>query len=140
MSYIPLLVPIKILFSGVSGLQQTTNTGATEIGTTLFDPSAVYSGSAYVRTIKAIVELEVNTAGETATLVLYDITDGVTIHTFTSTSTTPFTATATLTVSAAGADTLANSSKLYGWRLSRSGATSSDPVTCKMAYFEVTYS
>lgn len=134
------LTPLKTIFSGVAGLQQTTNTGATEIGTMLFDPSSIYSGNAYTRVIKAIVELEVNTGGETATLVLYDITNGATIHTFTSTSTTPFTASVTLTVSSPGADTIANSSALYGWRLSRSGATASDPVTCKMAYLEVTYS
>jgi len=130
------LAPTKIIFPGVSGLQQTTNTGATEIGTTLFDPSAIYLGNAYTRTIKAIAELEVNTGGESAVLELYNITDGLTVTTLTGTTTTAATYSTTLTVPT----NLPNSSKLYGWRLHRSGATVSDPVTCKMAYLEVTYS
>jgi hypothetical protein len=134
------LAPIKLIFPGVAGLQQTTNTTPTEIGASLFDPTSIYSGSAYTIAIKIIAELEVNTAGESAVLVLYDITNGVTISTLTGTTTTPAVYSQVLTVSSAGTNTIANSSALYGWRLSRSGATSSDPVTCKMAHFEVKYS
>ena len=117
--------------SFVSGVQDTTLTSSFECGAALFNPS-IYDSTG--RTVKFVAELESSVSTQTCSLELYNLTDGATVATLTTTSTVPTKcATAALSVPA----TLPNSEKLYSVRLRSSGGN--HPVQCKMARFEVTY-
>jgi len=116
----------------VAGRQTWDQTSPVAIGVRPINPSAYVTKN---RTITLYAWLEV-TAGCTANLELYNVTDSVSVHTFTSTSSTGEMKSQVLTVPT----NLPNSSKVYALRLSRSGGNSGDTVACKSAYVEITYS
>jgi hypothetical protein len=126
-----------IPYYGISGLQQTAETTYVELGAIVLDPSALDSSpNGLTRTFKFVAILEVTAGGQTATLELYNNTDGASVTTLTSTSTVAEIKTsATLSVPTS----LPNSQKLYGIRLKRTGGSSSDMVTCKLARIDVIY-
>jgi hypothetical protein len=129
--------PTKFFVPGISGRQQTTQLGPDEVGALVFDPSAFVAGDANLtRTFRFAAVLECNVGGQSCALELYNITDGVTVTTLTTSNTTPTLRTATLTSPA----DLPNSEKVYGLRLTRTGGGVTDPVTCKLARLEVIYS
>ena len=105
----------------------TDQTSPDEIANTLFDPSGL-SG-----VVRFVAVLECAIAGQTASLELYNITDGATVDTVSTTNTTS-TKVSTSTL------TLPSAEKLYGVRLSRTGGTAGDRVTCRLARFENTAS
>lgn len=103
----------------------TDQTTADEVANTLFNPTGL-SG-----VVRFVAVLECATAGQTAALELYNITDGGTVDTV-STSNTTATRVSTAVLSLPGGE------KLYGARLTRTGGSAGDRVTCRLARFENT--
>jgi hypothetical protein len=129
---------MRPMVAAVAGVQQTTLTGPDEIGCFPFDPSklAPPSDSGIVRSIVFTAVLNVTTAGQTATLELYNKTDGALVATLTGTSTTP---TEVSSSALAVPTAIPNSRKLYGVRLKRTGGATTDAVVCKYAALEITF-
>ena len=121
-----------IMVTAIAGLHHTLLLGGDEKGAFVFDASEYPTAL----NIKFVAVLQADVDGETANLELFNITDGVTVVTLTVAATVP-----TVVTSSALAvpGSLPASSKLYGVRLSRTGGTSSDYVTCKMARLEIAY-
>jgi hypothetical protein len=105
----------------------TDQTTGDEIASTLFNPTGL-SG-----VVRFIAVLECATGSQTASLELYNTSDGVTVQTISTSNTTP-TRVTTSTL------TLPSAEKLYGARLSRTGGTTGDRVTCRLIRFENTAS
>jgi hypothetical protein len=80
-------------------------------------------------TITFFANLEVAAEGQTATLELYNVFDGVTVATLTSTSTVTEKRTTEITLPALD--------KLYGVRLRRTGGDPTKRVACRSAGFEL---
>jgi len=131
-------LPTKVLLEGVSGRQQTGNTSPDQVGAFVFDPTQFFSGNSQVTlAIQLVAVLECSLGGQTCTLDLYNVTDNVLVTSINTSNLTPTIVTsAALTVPA----NLPNSQKLYALRLTRTGGTSTDLVTCKMARLELIYS
>lgn len=129
---VALILPRAV--QGISGNAQTNLTGPDELGCVPFDPTQFYAGdSQHARIIVLSAVLNVSVGGQTVTLELYNKSDGVTVASITSTSLTPVEV-------RSSALSLVASRKLYGFRLSRTGGTSSDYVVCKFAALEVSFS
>lgn len=103
----------------------TDQTTADEIANTLFNSTGLTG------VVRFVAVLECATAGQTATLELYNNTDGATVDSV-STSATTATRVATAVLSLPGGE------KLYGARLTRTGGTAANRVTCRLARFENT--
>lgn len=103
----------------------TDQTSADEIANTLFNSTGLTG------VVRFVAVIECATSGQTATLELYNVTDGATVSSV-STSNTTATRVSTAVLSLPGGE------KLYGARLSRTGGTLSDRVTCRLARFENT--
>jgi hypothetical protein len=115
----------------IADIFQTGLTGPDEGGCAPFDASQ-YPISGLTTTFRFVGVINVSIGGQTATLELFNKTDGVTVATLTTTALTP-------TEVLSGAVTLPSARKLYGVRLSRAGGTASDLVVCKYAAIEVLY-
>lgn len=115
----------------VAGRQATDLTTEQSISFRSFDPS-IYNTTDRVITFRAWLRV---TSGATATLELYNVTDGATVHTFTSTSAVGEEKSQVLTVPA----NLPNSSKNYELRLRRTGGLAGDVAECFFAGLEISY-
>jgi len=115
----------SIPFYGFDLTRGNTDQGAPdEIANTLFNATGL-SG-----VLRFVAVLECSAAGQTASLELYNVTDGLTVVTVSTTNTT-----ATRRESAI-LTTLPAAEKLYGARLFRTGGSSADRVTCRLARIE----
>lgn len=131
-----LKAPIKEYIFGIAGTQKT-GAASEDRGAILFDPSVHFAGDASLtRSLKFVAVLECSTSGQTCSLELFNLTDGVTVTTLSTSNQFPTSLSVTLIVPT----DLPNSGKLYILRLKRTGGTSSDLVECKMARLEVIYS
>jgi len=101
----------------------TSQTAADEVGNLLFDPTF------FAGVVRLVVVLENSASGMTASLELFNITDGSTVTTLTTTATLP-------TKISSAVLTLPSSEKLYGVRIYRTNGTTTDRVTCRLARFE----
>jgi hypothetical protein len=121
-----------------AGRQQTASTTPDEIGAAAFNPAVHAPGNAHLtRVIQFVVVIEAGVGGQTCSIELYNLTDGVTVCTLTTTNTfATIGRSATLAVPA----DLPNSEKLYVARLKRIGGGVNDLVSCKSARIEVLYS
>lgn len=123
--------PAIPVVAGIAGRQQTVETlgdGET-LGGFVFDKASVLTTPAVYR-FHGLIGVAVG--GQTASLQLFDFTNGVVRETLTSTSTTP-----EHKESASGL-TLAAGETVYLVRLKRTGGSASDPVFSYNAYLEVT--
>lgn len=131
-------LPAMLPVCAISGLQQTASTGFDERGAITFNPANFFAGNGHItRTIVFAAVLECATGGQTCSLELFNITDGLTVVTLTTTATSP---TSVVSATLVVPTNLPNSTKLYGVRLKRTGGTSADLVSCKMARLEIYYS
>lgn len=121
----------------VSGSQSTVLTGPDEIACVPFDPRQHAPSSLVVPTFVFCSVLNVSVAGETASLELFNLTDGISVVTLTlADSLTPREVrSAALPVSSG----IPKARKLYSLRLKRVGGTATDPVVCKYAALEVLF-
>lgn len=131
------LLPLTMPYFGVAGVAFTEQTAYQEIGQCMFNPVDHFAGNSQVaRTIKLVAILQTSGAGITATLELFNATDGLSVATLTSTShATAEEKIATLTIPT----NLPNGNRRYVFNLKRTGGISTDRVFCKMARLEVFY-
>lgn len=131
-------VSLIIPYSIVSGAQQVNVSTFTGIGAIVFDPSVVVGGGITSTELDMLVE---GTAGVTAEIRLYNITDGVPISgtTLDTSANSPTELSVTLNV---GTD-IPNSKKIYEVQLRISAPGSpgvNDRAICKFAAFQVSTS
>lgn len=127
-------VPTKMLVYGISGLQQTVETTAEQKGCIVFNPTEFFGGNG--SSIRLVSVLQVATIGQTCSLELFNLTDGITVTTITSTSTVPEIQMSSVLTTPSD---LPNTQTLYGLRMFRTGGTTTDFVGCYVAYLEVNY-
>lgn len=116
---------------GIAGRQATVEASGDgeTLGAFIFDKASIPTSPVVFRFHGVI---GVGVGGQTATLQLFDFTNGVQRDALTSTSTTPEHKTSASTL------TLASGEVLYLVRLKRTGGSASDPVFAFTAYLEVT--
>jgi hypothetical protein len=122
------------LVYGIAGIQQTNEDGGDERGAVSFDPSR-YVAAGRVIVFRAVLETVVG-GDQSCHLELFNLTDGLSVTTLSTTATV-----ATLVSSAplvVPAD-LPNGPRLYTLRLSRTGGAPTDQVACKVAFLDVSY-
>lgn len=130
------VAPDVHLFDGIAGRFQT-DAISDELGSIVFNPSAILAAGSLTRTIKLLAVLECSVGGQTASLELFNLTDAISVVTISTSNTSPTVVrSATLVVPT----DLPNSEKLYVLRLTRMGGSSTDLVTCKRAALEIVYS
>ena len=119
------LVPFNLQYTGVSGLQSVDSSSYQSIGNFIFDPSALYDGNDNITRTVTFRGLIYGSTGVTASVRLYNLTDGgaVTGTELTSSDSSPDEVTASLVVGVA----LPNSSKLYEVQLKISAPLSPSP-------------
>jgi len=135
------VAPQPAVYPGIAGLQFTGGS-ADEKGTIIFDPSILFAGnSSITRTITLVAELECTLGGsvQTCSLELFNITDGVTVVTNSTQNNFATSVTSADIPIGAGAGKLPNGQRLYGLRLTRTGGTAADVVSCKLAELFVKY-
>lgn len=125
--------------TGIAG-RQTTVDISDQISTVVFDPSFYVSApTGHTRSVKLNAILECTVAGQTCSLEFFNITDAATVTTLSTTNTTPTLVTSATLAIGNGAGELPNSSKMYGFRLTRTAGSTNDKVTCTQAYLEISY-
>lgn len=129
---------------GISGLVQTQLTSPDEWGCFPFDLASFYPGdTVHARSIIFRAVLNATSNGQTASLELYDKTDGASIVTLVTPANTLTPTLVQSSVNLAGlplTSSLPTGLKLLGLRLFRTGGSGTDYAQCKFADLFVTYS
>lgn len=137
-SSVAILPPLKYHEYGVAGVQNTSNTIFTAVGSFEFDPSALYSGSSLIRDFWFEAIILSSTTSVTTSIQVYNLTDGIyigsTLLTTTSTSSS-FSSSPTLIVPT----DLPNGSRIYEIHIKRTGGTGTDVAIVKMARLVIRY-
>ncbi len=133
-----LLAPIPIPLFGIAGLQSTNVSGGPdERGRLDIDPSIYFPGNAFVtRTVVLVVNLSCGAGSMTATLELFNVTDGLSVRTLSTSNTSSTTLSSTLVIPT----DLPNALRSYSFRLSKTGGAPTDVVYCKFARIDIIYS
>lgn len=112
---------------GIAGTQSTGNTTGTEKGSVYVDPT----GFSTV-TFRAILACSLGGGSQVCTLELFDIANNKTVQSLTTSQNVDTVVSVSITVGA-GAGQLSATPGQYSLRLSRTGGTATDLVSCSMA-------